>query len=115
MFDFWENELSEEEADALIDKLAGEICRRGLSSPALMFFESHKPLAFLGSQAGVVASPFLIPILGFDKVNDYTRLFAKRENVEKLVERIETRAQETRDSGERPPDGDSPTEDECES
>lgn len=92
MQDLWAEELTEEETEALIDRAADKIVRRGLSTPAVLFFEMHKPLSFIGSQAAVAFSPFLVPFLGFDGVNDYTRLFAKRENVERLLERLERKA-----------------------
>lgn len=51
--------------------------------------EMHKPLGFLASQAAIVFSPFLVPLVGFDRVNDYSRLFAKRDNIERLLEELE--------------------------
>lgn len=95
MSDFWKDELTPEEEDALIEKAACEIERRKLTAPALMFLESHKPLAFLTSQSAITFAPFITPFLGFDFVNDYSRLFAKRENVDKLLDRIERGRQET--------------------
>jgi hypothetical protein len=89
MFDFWSEELSEEETDALIEKAASAIESRKLQTPAILMFEMHKPLSFVGSQAAMVFSPFIIPFLGFDAVNDYTRLFSKSQNVEKLLARLE--------------------------
>jgi hypothetical protein len=114
MFDFWDRELEAQEEEELIERLAADICRRGLDSPALLFFESHKPLSFLGSQAAVVASPFLVPFLGFDRVNDYTRLFSKRENVDRLIERIAERSDGKRSDREEPAPGANPSEEECE-
>ncbi|MCW5942962.1 MAG: hypothetical protein KIS66_12065 [Fimbriimonadaceae bacterium] len=57
----------------------------------MLFLEMHKPLSYVGSQAAVAFAPFLVPILGFDKVNDYSRLFAKREYVERLLCAIEAK------------------------
>lgn len=89
MFDFWKDELTEAEEVELIEKAALEIERRKLQAPALMFLESHKPLAYLSSQASITFAPFIAPFLGFDFVNNYSRLFAKRENVDRLLDRIE--------------------------
>jgi hypothetical protein len=89
MQDFWAEELTEEETEALIERAAASIERRGLKTPAILFFEMHKPLAFIGSQTTLAFSPFLVPFLGFDGVNDYTRLFSKRENIERLLERLD--------------------------
>lgn len=100
MQDLWAEELTEEQADALIDGAVEKIVKRGLSTPAILFFEMHKPLSYVGSQTAVAFSPFLVPFLGFDRVNDYTRLFAKRENVERLLERLERRADSAKGASE---------------
>ena len=89
MFDLWKDELTDDERDSLIEKAATEIEKRKLEAPAILFLEMHKPLAYVGSQAGLAFAPFIAPMLGFDFVNNYSRLFAERENVERLLERIE--------------------------
>lgn len=89
MFDFWREELTKEETERLLDKAACEIKRRKMEMPAVLFLEMHKPLSFLGSQAAVVFSPMLVPFLGFDTMNDYSRLLSNRENVEALLSRLE--------------------------
>jgi hypothetical protein len=90
MFDLWKDELTEEETEALLNKAASEISRRKLGVPAILLFEMHKPLSFVGANAAVAFSPFIVPFLGFDAVNDYSRLFANRENVEKLLAKLES-------------------------
>lgn len=89
MQDLWAEELTEEETAALIEKAAEAIEKRGLVTPAVLMFEMHKPLAFIGAQTAITFSPFIVPFLGFDNVNDYTRLFSKRENVERLLARLD--------------------------
>lgn len=89
MFDMWKEPLTEEERDRLLDKLADEVHRRKMETPAILFLEMHKPLAYVASQAALAFSPFLVPIVGFDNMNDYSRLLADRENVERLILRIE--------------------------
>jgi hypothetical protein len=89
MKEFWKEPLDEEQKSALIDALAQQIVKRGLTTPAILFLELNKPLAFIGSQAGIVFSPFLAAFFGFDKVDRYTQLLSERENWERLVERIE--------------------------
>lgn len=90
MFDFWKDELTPDEEEKLIDKAAREIERRKLEAPAILALEMHKPLAFVGSQASIAFAPFIAPFFGFDFVNNYSRLFAKRENVERLLKRLES-------------------------
>lgn len=89
MSDFWTDELTEDQEKELIQKAAQEIRKRKLQAPAVLMLEMHKPLAFLSSQAAIVFSPFLVPFLGFDNVNDYSRLFSKRDNIERLLLELE--------------------------
>ncbi len=91
MFDLWKDELTTEQETELLDRMAREIKGRGLEAPAILFFEMHKPLAFVGSQAAIVFSPLLVPFVGFDKMNDYSRLLSKRENIDKLLVRLESK------------------------
>jgi hypothetical protein len=49
---------------------------------------------------GVVAfSGFLVPFLGFQNVNDYSRLLRKRDNVERLICLLEQDKQGKGESG----------------
>jgi hypothetical protein len=85
----WEEELTEEEAQNLIDKIVEQVLRRRMETPAIMMLEMHKPLATLAGNTAVAFSPFLVPFLGFQNVNDYSRLFAKREYWDRLIDAIE--------------------------
>lgn len=106
MSDFWEDELTEEQTAALLEKAAEQIRKRRMEVPAVMALEMHKPLAGIVGSAGVVFAPFLVPFLGFQSVNDYSRLFSKRENVERLIVLLETGSTEKSEGSE---------EDSCES
>ena len=85
MFDFWANELTEEETQALLEKCSNEIRRRQLEAPAIVFLEMHKPLSNVFAHIGMASAPFLVPLFGFDFVNDYSNLLQKRDNVERLI------------------------------
>ena len=85
MFDFWENELTEEETQVLLDKCAGEIRRRELEAPAIVFLEMNKPISNVFAHLGLASAPFLVPLFGFDFINDYSNLLRKRDNVERLI------------------------------
>jgi len=89
MFEFWSEPLAPEQRDALIAKAANEIRRRRLEAPAIMALETHKPLSFVLSHLMLAGAPFMVPFLGFDTVNGYSRLFSERENVERLIREIE--------------------------
>lgn len=100
MFDLWQQDLTDEETDKLIDKAADMIRKRKLELPAMLFFESHKPLAFVGANTAVTFAPFLVPFLGFDNVNDYSRLFSKRENIEELLNRLDQKEGDGKEGSE---------------
>lgn len=85
MFDFWKDELTEEQTEALLEKCSHEIRRRQLEAPAIVFLEMHKPICNVFAHAGLSAAPFLVPLFGFDFVNDYSNLLQKRDNVERLI------------------------------
>lgn len=85
MFDFWKDELTEEQTQELLDKCSNEIRRRQLEAPAIVFLEMHKPLSNVFAHAGMASAPFLVPLFGFDFVNDYSNLLQKRDNVERLI------------------------------
>jgi hypothetical protein len=85
----WDSELTEEDADALLDKAAHEILKRKMSVPAILMLEMHRPFARLAGQGTIVFAPFLVPFVGFDNVNNYSRLLAKPGAVEALLQRLE--------------------------
>jgi hypothetical protein len=85
----WDEELSDEEAEKLLDSAAAKIKRRGMDVPAMLFLEMHKPLSYVSSQLAIVFSPFLVPFLGFDSMNNYSRLMSRRDSVDKLLQRLD--------------------------
>ncbi len=87
-------ELTPEERDKLIDELATKIVNKRMETPAILFLEMHKPVAFIASQAAMVASPFLVPLFGKDGVEKYSKLFSSAENVELIIQRIEDLVEE---------------------
>ncbi len=86
---FWDQELTSEEADQLIGRVAALIGKRHMETPAIFALEMHRPVMGIAAQGMIAFSPFLVPFVGFDNVNDYSRLLAKREYVERLIQRLE--------------------------
>lgn len=78
--------------DELIEDLAEKIARLGLTAPAILFLEAHKPLSFLGGQALLFSQPLLGFLLGDEAARDYALLLEDRENVERLLRSLEGRA-----------------------
>jgi len=77
---------------ALIERVAGQIVKRRMATPALLFLESIKPLSFLASQAMYMLRPFIIAAT-LGNPSSYERfvlLMEKSEGMEKLIDSIET-------------------------
>ncbi|MGQ9698550.1 MAG: hypothetical protein ACUVRO_11230 [Armatimonadota bacterium] len=83
--------------EALIDVVARKVVQRRLEVPAVFFLEMNKPLSFIMGQSLLVAMPFLAPILGIQRVQQLSQLLQERENVDRLIERIEELSQERSD------------------
>jgi hypothetical protein len=86
--------LSEEEIKEVIDEIASTIIKRRLETAAILFLEMNKPLSTIAGQGMVVAMPFLGPIFGPVRMARYTRFLQTRENVERLIQRIEEMAED---------------------
>lgn len=85
-------EIDESQVDGLIEELSNLVITRGLETPAIMFLEMNKPLGFIASQSVIVASPFLAPIFGLDKLGQVSKLLSNRDYLEKLITTIEKKA-----------------------
>ena len=80
---------SPERQKELLEKIANQIVKRKLTTPAIMFFESVKPLSFIGSQGMVFLQPFVQAFLNRREYDEITLMMEERENVEKLLCEIE--------------------------
>jgi hypothetical protein len=94
-----ESEISAEERDQLLHRVADEVVRRGLESPAVLFLEAHRPLQFLTSQALVVFSPLLAVVFRPEILEKTVVLMQDRQNLDRLIHRIEALSQERRAGG----------------
>ena len=82
------------EDEALLDRLATRVVELHMEVPAILALESGRPLGFLASQAMVFFEPIARALF---RLPDYRRLAAlveRRETVEKLLTKIEARADE---------------------
>ena len=78
------------EDEALLDRLAAEVARRGLQAPALLFLESVKPLNFVGSQALVFLQPLAGAVFSAAEWKRAAAVLERREALPRLLERIRT-------------------------
>ena len=84
----WElwDDLQPEEEDALIEKMARHIVKRRMGLVAQITLETLSPLTWLGAELGMT---ILGPYLEFFGVAKVTALFRRRENLGRLMDRIE--------------------------
>lgn len=85
----WDAELTEEQRDALIDRITQQVAKRGMHAPAILLLEMHKPISFLIGQGIVLGSGVLAPLFGPDNVRQASRLLESPDNIERLIRRIE--------------------------
>ncbi len=85
----WDADLPDATRDTLIEKIASRVVQLGMAAPAVLVLEMHKPLAFLASQSLLLGSGLLAPIFGPQNVQQYVRLLESRENIERVIQRIE--------------------------
>jgi len=102
-----DNELSPEQRDALVEKIARAVVDRNLTAPAVFFLESVKPLSFIGSQVMVFFDPIVRSVFTLRGYNEVRLAMEDRQNVEILLRRIEALDAEKRGAARkrRRPDG----------
>ena len=92
---FWDEELTPEDVDDIVEWTAREIYRYGMETAAILFLESYKPMSRVGSSMGQVFLFPLLPLFGDGAVvkgDKFFRTFQEHENVEKLIQRLEDMA-----------------------
>ena len=77
------------EDQRIIDKVAARIVDKGLAAPAIFLLESSKPLSFVASQGMLFLQPFVEAVLRTRDYEAFQQMLEKRENVEKLLQKIE--------------------------
>ena len=87
-------------ADQVIfDRLARWIVERRLETPALLFLESSRPLAFVGSQAMHFFQPLASALFTTRDYERLARLLEERGNFDILLATIEREADRRDDRG----------------
>jgi len=83
-----EFDLTDEEEEKLINNVAKLVVDKGLEVPAIMFLEVTKPLSFIASQLAIVVLGPLQWLFDLEGPK-YTGLFMKKQNVGRIIDRIE--------------------------
>jgi len=82
------DELTSNEEEELLNKLANYISKLGMEAPAIIFLEMLKPISVLASQTTLYTAAPVLELFGIRGYR-YTKLFSKRDSVERLIEKIE--------------------------
>ena len=80
------------ESTSFVEQVAQKINTLGLTTPAILLLEAHKPLAFIGSQALLVAQPMLDIFLPQHLVRHTAELLADSHQLEQLITSLELKA-----------------------
>lgn len=89
---FWDEELTPEEEDEIIEWTAREFYKYGMETAAIFFLESYKPMSRIGTSMGTVFFSPLMPLFGDNaaiRSQKVLKLFQDDKNVEKLIVRLE--------------------------
>ena len=81
--------------DQLIEELAGHLKRWGMVTPGIAFLEANKPFSFLGSQLLLFVQPLLGVFVSPAVTSEYVTLLEDRDNVERLIRKLEADASHT--------------------
>lgn len=76
---------------ALLERLADRVARRGLAAPAVFLLQSAKPLNFVGSQLLVFFRPLITMVFPPDQYDRVAELLSRRQCLEVLARMIEER------------------------
>ncbi len=78
---------------AMLDELADGIARRRLTSAAMFFLESMKPMGYVGSQMMIFLRPMISVVWSNPaRWDQLQRILEKRGSIELLLRRLEARA-----------------------
>ena len=94
---YYDTEVTPEEETQLIEQVAQKIHQYQMETAAILLLESSKPLVWIGGEMGrFFITPF-VPIISDKwgvKSEKFFRIFEKRDNVERLLKRMEELALE---------------------
>ena len=74
---------------AVVDKVCREVVKRHMTTPALIFLESFRPLNYIGSQVMYFFQPFISVILTSEAYQHFAEFLEQRNSVDYLCQRIE--------------------------
>jgi hypothetical protein len=81
--------LGVDRRDQLVENLARRLDDWRLTTPAIAFLETHRPLSFLASQSLLALQPLLMLFLGDVSVEEYATLLEDPSSVQRVICRLE--------------------------
>lgn len=75
-----------------VEKIAHKISGLGLTAPAILLFEAHKPLAFLSSQLLLIAQPTLNLFVSPYTTQGMVDLLADPIQLDQLITQLEQKS-----------------------
>ena len=78
-----------DDENRVLDLVARKVVQWKMAVPAIIFLESVKPLNYIGSQTMVFFEPMVQAIFSFRDYDTFRRAMERRENVERLLQKIE--------------------------
>jgi len=75
--------------DELVERIAQRVVDTGMGMMAIVLLESLKPLSFIGSSMLVFARPIFNVFLDSEAYDRFIELVEDRNNIDRLVDRIE--------------------------
>ncbi|MGQ9678150.1 MAG: hypothetical protein ACUVUD_02575 [bacterium] len=88
--DMFATDINPDRRQEIITKIAQKTVDLRLSPVAIVLLESVKPLSFVGSQLMVFFQPIVTAIFPFHQYEEVAALLEERENVELLIQKIES-------------------------
>ncbi len=80
------------EKTSFIEQVTQRISELGLTTPAILLLEAHKPLAFLGSQLLFIAQPAMDIFAPPNLIGNLADLLANDSQLEQLITMLEKSA-----------------------
>ena len=99
------------EQKVAVDKVCKEVVRRRLTSPAILFLESSRPLSYLGSQVLHFFTPFVTVLIDSRAPEEFAEFLSQRGAIDYMCQKIEDLEEE---ATLRDKESNTPTTDETE-
>ena len=84
----WDEPVTDEERDRLLDATAAAVRKRGLETPAILLLEMHRPLGYVASHAALLFAPMVAPVVGIDRLHRFAQILRDPLAVDGLLERL---------------------------